>query len=103
MADGRWVGIVPLDSGGSTGIAFALMWVWTDGRAQFVGEIPAENGGLGRLSMSIKNGEIHLQWPVYGSSDRKCCPSLVRTKILTLDGIRLRPLSDTTAPAGRVP
>jgi hypothetical protein len=103
MADGRWVGIVPLDSGGSAGIAYALMWVWTDGRAQFVGEIPAENGGLGRLSMSIENGEIHLQWPVYGSSVTKCCPSLVRTKILTLDGIRLRPLSDTTAPTGRVP
>jgi hypothetical protein len=79
------------------------MWVWTDGRAQFVGEIPADNGGLGRLSMSIESGEIHLQWPVYGSSDTKCCPSLVRTKILTLDGIRLRPLSDTTAPAGRAP
>jgi hypothetical protein len=103
MADGRWVGIVPLDSGGSAGIAYALMWVWTDGRAQFVGEIPADNGGLGRLSMSIESGEIHLQWPVYGNSDTKCCPSLVRTKVLTLDGIRLRPLTDTTAPAGRAP
>ena len=103
IADGRWVGIVPLDSGGSAGIAYALMWVWTDGRAHFVGEIPAENGGLGQLSMSIENGVIHLQWPMYRSSDTKCCPSLVRTKILTLDGTRLRPLSDTTAPAGRAP
>ncbi len=91
MADGRWVGIVPLDSGGSAGIAYALMWVWTDGRAQFVGEIPAENDGLGHLSMTIDNGEIYLKWPVSGG--------LVRTKVLTLDGIRLRPLSDTTGPA----
>jgi hypothetical protein len=66
------------------------MWVWTDGRAQFVGEIPAENGGLGRLSTSVRNGEIYISWPV-------CCPSATRLKVVTLDGIRLRPLSDTTS------
>ena len=97
MADGRWVGIVPMDSGGSAGIAYALMWVWTNGQAQFVGEIPAENNGLGHLSMSVENGEIQLRWPVLAPKDAPCCPSLTRTKRLTLDGIRLRPLSDTTA------
>jgi hypothetical protein len=86
MADGRLVGIVPLDSGGSAGIAYALMWVWTDGRAQFVGEIPAENGGLGQLNVAVRDGVIDLSWPVSATATRE--------KVLTLDGIRLRPLSD---------
>ena len=96
MEDGRSVGVVPLDSGGAMGTGYALMWVWTDGRAQFVGEIPAENDGYGHLSLSVQNGEILVSWPAYAPSDNKCCPSLLRTKILTLDGIRLRPLSDQT-------
>jgi hypothetical protein len=96
MADGRWVGAVPLDSGGSSGIGYALVWVWTDGRAQFVGELPAENNGYGHLSMVVQNGEIHVTWPAYAASDHSCCPTLVRTKRLTLDGIRLRVLDDQT-------
>jgi hypothetical protein len=95
-ADGRWVGIVPLDSGGSAGVIYALMWVWTNGQAQFVGEIPAENNGFGRLSMDVKDGHIDLSWPAYAPSDNSCCPSRLRVKVLTLDGIRLRPLSDQT-------
>jgi tRNA A-37 threonylcarbamoyl transferase component Bud32 len=94
MADGRWVGVVPLNSHGPAGIAYSLMWVWTDGRAQFVGEIPAENNGYGHLTTLVRNGTIYVGWPVYGPSDGSCCPSLLRSKILTLDGIRLRPLSD---------
>jgi hypothetical protein len=94
MADARWVGIVPLDSGGPSGINFTLMWVWTNGRAQFIGEVPAENQGLGHLKMSVQNGEILVVWPLYKSGDARCCPSLVRRKRLTLDGITLRPLSD---------
>ena len=91
MADGRWVVFVPLASGSpSAGDIYSLMWVWTDGRAQFVGEIPAENNGLGQLSTSVRNGEIYISWPV-------CCPRAMRKKVLTLDGIRLRPLSDTTS------
>ena len=95
MADGRWVGIVPLDSGGQAGIVYALMWVWTNSKPQFVGEIPADNNGLGNLTMSVQNGNIILRWPLLGPQDARCCPSLVRQKVLTLDGIRLRPLSDT--------
>ena len=95
MADGRWVGIVPLDSGTSAGIMYALMWVWTDGRAQFIGEVPAENHGVGHLAMSVQDGEIQLQWPLYAPGDARCCPSRMRKKVLTLDGIRLRPLSDS--------
>jgi hypothetical protein len=94
MADGRWVGIVPLDSGGPSGIKYTLMWVWTEGRAQFIGEVPAENSGLGHLEMSVVDGVILLQWPLYKTGDARCCPSLLRKKRLTLDGIRLRPLND---------
>lgn len=72
------------------------MWVWVDGRAQFIGEIPATNNGLGRLSTSVRNGEIYISWPV-------CCPRQTRTKILTLDGIRLRPLNDTTSDPDAAP
>ena len=91
LADGRWVVFVPLASGSpSVGDIYSLMWVWTDGRAQFVGEIPAENNGLGQLSTSVRNGEIYISWPI-------CCPRATRIKVLTLDGIRLRPLSDTSS------
>jgi len=91
LADGRWVVFVPLASGSaSVGGIYSLMWVWANDHAQFVGEIPATNGGLGRLSTSIRNGEIYISWPI-------CCPQATRTKILTLDGIRLRPLSDVTS------
>jgi len=94
MADGRWVGIVPLDSGGPARVVYALMWVWTNGQAQFVGEIPAENNGFGHLSMIIEDGQIDLSWPVFAPSDRSCCPSRARRKLLTLSGVTLRPLSD---------
>jgi hypothetical protein len=91
LADGRWVVFIPLASGSaSVGDIYSLMWVWTDGHAQFVGEIPAENGGLGQLSTLVRDGEIYISWPV-------CCPKATRMKILTLDGIRLRPLSDQTS------
>jgi len=69
---------------------YSLAWIWIDGRASFVGEIPAENNGPGQLSTSIRNGEIYITWPV-------CCPRATRTKINTLDGIRFRLLSDTTS------
>jgi hypothetical protein len=100
IADGRWVGIVPLESGGPTDVVYALMWVWNNGQADFVGEIPAENDGLGHLTMAVTGGEIELRWPVYGPNDPRCCPSLERTKHLTLDRITLRLLSDTTIPKG---
>jgi hypothetical protein len=91
LADGRWVVFVPLASGSpSVGDMYSLAWVWIDGRASFVGEIPAENNGLGQLSTSIHNGEIYISWPV-------CCPRATRTKINTLDGIRFRLLSDRTS------
>lgn len=86
MADGRWVGIVPLESTGSMGVAYALMWVWTNTRPQFVGEIPAENDGVGHLNIVVRDGVIDLSWPV--------SPTAKREKVLTLDGIRLQPLSD---------
>jgi len=94
MADGRWVAIVPLDSGTPAETIYALMWVWTNDRPQFIGEVPAENGGLGHLLMAVEKGVIRLEWPLYAPRDERCCPSLIRRKILTLDGIRLRPLSD---------
>lgn len=91
LADGRWVAFVPLASGSpSVGDMYSLAWVWIDGRATFVGEIPAENNGLGQLSTSVRNGEIYISWPV-------CCPRAIRTKVNTLDGIRFRLLSDTTS------
>lgn len=62
------------------------MWVWTNGRAQFVGEIPAENGGLGQLNIAVRDDAIDLSWPVSATA--------MGEKVLTLDGIRLRPLSD---------
>jgi hypothetical protein len=46
MADGRWVGIVPLESGGSSGVIYALMWVWSDDQPRFVGEIRPRTEGL---------------------------------------------------------
>jgi uncharacterized coiled-coil protein SlyX len=99
MADGRWVGIVPLDSGSTKGVIYTLMWVWTDGQAQFIGEVPAENNGFGRLKMDVEDGEIHLSWPTFAPDDNGCCPSRLRTKLLTLDGSRLRLLSDVTRAA----
>jgi len=91
LADGRWVVFVPLASGSpSVGDMYSLAWVWIDGRATFVGEVPADNNGLGQLSTSIRNGEIYISWPV-------CCPRAIRTKVNTLDGIRFRLLSDTTS------
>lgn len=91
LADGRWVIFVPLASGSaSVGDMYSLLWVWIDGRARFVGEIPAENNGLGQLSTSVLDGEIYISWPV-------CCPRAIRTKVNTLDGIRFRLLSDTTS------
>lgn len=94
LSDGRWVVFIPLASGSANvGDVYSLMWVWIDGRAEFVGEIPAENGGLGKLSTSIRNGAINISWPV-------CCPRTTRTKILALDGIRLRMLSDSAILKG---
>jgi len=89
LSDGRWVLFVPLSSGNaSTGDIYSLMWVWIDGRARFVGEIPAENDGLGQLSTSIQDGKIYIAWPT-------CCPREMRTKVNELDGIRLRLISDS--------
>jgi hypothetical protein len=72
------------------------MWVWTNGKPQFVGEIPAENGNLGHLKISVPDGVIKIEWPVQQPGDEACCPSGVRRKLLTLDGIRLHLLSDKT-------
>jgi hypothetical protein len=94
IIDGRWVGIVPLDTGGRRGFAYAVLWVWDGDQAHFIGQVGAHNGGLGQLRMNVEDGQISLQWPVYSKADPRCCPSLVRKKRATLAGDRLELISD---------
>jgi hypothetical protein len=103
MADGRWVGAVPLESNTDAGTIYALLWVWTDRRAEFIGEVPAENNGFGHLTVRISDGTIVVTWPSYGPGDQLCCPRFLRKKVLTLDGVTLRPLSDAEFPRDASP
>jgi hypothetical protein len=103
MADGRWVGVVPLESKTDAGTIYALLWVWTDRKAEFIGEVPAENNGFGHLTVGISGGTIVVTWPSYGPGDQLCCPRFLRKKVLTLDGVTLRPLSDAELPRDASP
>ncbi len=87
--------IVPLDSGGSAGIAWALLFTRLNGQRRFIGYIP---GTGGQLRTFIEAGVLHTVMPVYRDTDPNCCPSRHRYQTYALHGITLTTVDDYVAP-----
>lgn len=92
LRNGQEVLIVPLPSGGSGGVFYALLYTRLGSALRFVGYIPARSG---HLQLSIRNGELVATTPVYGAMDPNCCPSRHRSEFYTLRGLHLQPIRST--------
>lgn len=96
LTDGQHVMVVPLVSGGTGGIFYALLFTRLGGRVRFVGYIPSENG---HLRVTLDHGTLLSRIPVYGpGSGGNCCPSDFRYERATLHGVRLVSLKIWTSP-----
>ena len=89
LANGQEVLILPLESGGSGGVFYTLLFTTIDGRRRFVGYVPSESG---HLDVHLQAGSLHVVTPIYGKNDPNCCPSQHRFETYTLNGIKLERL-----------
>ena len=72
LHDGQDLLIVPLGSGGSGGVFVDLLFTSVMSKPYFIGVVPSETG---HLQVSIADGQILVETPVYKGNDPNCCPS----------------------------
>ena len=72
LHDGQDLLIVPLGSGGSGGVFVDLLFTSVMSKPYFIGVVPSEPG---HLQVSIADGQILVETPVYKATDPNCCPS----------------------------
>ncbi len=91
LANGADVLIVPLQSGGSGGVFYTLLFTTIATKPAFIGYIPS---GAGHLDVYIDGGRLIVETPIYKGNDPNCCPSGHHVVTYTLDGTKLKKLSE---------
>lgn len=97
LASGQEVMVLPLASGGSGGIFYALLFTRIHGAITFVGYLHSN----GHLFVYLSQGTLHIVRPVYALNDAQCCPSKHDYQIGTLHGTRVVVLKHWIAPSLR--
>lgn len=97
LANGQEIMVLPLVSGGSGGIFYALLFTRLRSDISFVGYLRSN----GHLFIFLSHGTLHIVRPVYGLNDAQCCPSKHDYQIATLHGTHLFVLKHWIAPSLR--
>jgi hypothetical protein len=92
QADGHDVLIVPLDSGGSGGVFYTLLFTTVRDRPTYAGYI-ASNG---HLDVHLSQGIINAITPVYGPNDPQARPRAHKTVRYRLSGTTLVKIDEYT-------
>ena len=94
LKNGQDLLIVPLGSGGSGGVFYALLFTGvTSSRPRFVGYVPSTGG---HLDAHIAEGRLVVSTPNYGPGDPNCCPSGHTVTTYALNGITLAKIESHT-------
>ena len=86
LKNGQAVAIIPLHSGGSMGVADALVFTKLGGKRKFVGDLPTPGG---HLLITVSDGMIQTSVAMHEMGDSMATPSKRYITKYTLDGIRL--------------
>lgn len=86
LKNGQEVAIIPLLSGGSMGVADALVFTKLHGHRKFVGDLPTPGG---HLLVNLTAGMIQTSVAIYGMGDSMATPSKRYVTRYSLNGIRL--------------
>ena len=86
LKNGQEVAIIPLLSGGSMGVADALVFTKLGGKRKFVGDLPTPGG---HLLITVSDGMIQTSVAMHEMGDSTATPSKRYITKYTLDGIRL--------------
>jgi len=75
--NGDWLLAVPLDSGKATGAFVALVYRSTGGAAEYIAALDSKRG---LLRVTVLNGHLIVEAPLFAKRDLPCCPSAMVTE-----------------------